>query len=236
MKRKIATVIQARMGSRRLPGKILFDLAGAPMLQRLIERASRSTLSDTLVVATSVKPSNDKVEKLCVELDIPIVRGDEEDVQSRFLTVAEQTNADILVRLTGDNPFVDGALVDFVIDAFLHTDPAVDYANNIEGTAFPYGLYVEVFSVAALRQSADNATADEREHVTLGLRNGADFNQLTVESPEAFRYDRLTVDTEDEYRYVSNLFKRYFDDDPRFEYSVLMDKFSSTLEEIAARE
>jgi spore coat polysaccharide biosynthesis protein SpsF (cytidylyltransferase family) len=236
MKCKITTVIQARMGSHRLPGKVLLDLAGAPMLQRLIERASRSKLSDMLVVATSVEPSNDKVEELCADLNISIVRGDEEDVQSRFLVAAERTDADILVRLTGDNPFVDGALIDFLIDKFLLSDPLVDYASNIEGTAFPYGLYAEVFSVASLRASAVNATSEEREHVTRRLRNGTDFNRLIVEAPGAFGYDRLTVDTEEEYKYVSKLFKRYFDYDPRFEYSVLMDEHSFTSKEFAVRE
>ena len=223
----VVAVIQARMGSSRLPGKIMMDLAGAPMLQRLIERVVTARLVDQTIVATSAQSMNDCVATLCEQIGVPCFRGEENDVLSRFLSIADETDAEFLVRVTGDNPFVDGELIDLVLEAFQDAEDPLDYANNIEGTGYPYGMYVEVMRVDALRQASRRADAAMREHVTLGLRKCGQFQRATIDTNLVFPIDRLTVDTAEDYAYVSELFSRYFRSDPCFSHRALAQSSKS---------
>jgi len=137
------------MGSRRLPGKVLMDLAGAPLLQRLIERVRGAHFIDRLVLAIPGGAENDIIEVLCNRWKCEVYRGSESNVLHRILGAAD--DAEVIVRLTADNPFVDRNLVDYVLGAYLSAAPPVCYASNIEDSGFPYGLYVEVVAESALR-------------------------------------------------------------------------------------
>jgi spore coat polysaccharide biosynthesis protein SpsF len=214
------------MGSRRLPGKILMPIAGAPLLQRLIERVRNSALSDQVIVATSSEPDNDRVETLCNKLGISVIRGSETDVLSRFVTAADVGGADIIARLTADNPFVDGALVDFVVEGFLKSAGELDYINNVENSGFPYGLFVEVFSVNALRRVAASPTPEDREHVTHSIRTTGKFATDVIHAPEEFVQWRLTIDTQEEYSFASRLFQTLYDESPNFQHTRLLQKYN----------
>jgi len=216
-------VIQARMGSTRLPGKVLMPFAGAPMLQRLIERVVRSRLADGPVVATTVNDADDPIADLCARLGVACHRGSDADVLARVQGAAEATGAEVVVRLTADNPFVDGVLVDRAVAVFREASPPVDYAHTVDGSGFAYGLFVEVVSMRALGLAARVADEEEREHVTLFLRRHPElFRAAVVRAPGRFAYNRLTVDTPDEYVAMRALFERLYAADPAFGTDALL--------------
>lgn len=219
----IVAVLQARMGSTRLPGKVLMPLAGEPMLARIIQRVSTSLFLDHLVVATTDQPSDDPIVELCQDLGVSFYRGSEKDVLGRYLGVAIATNAAIIVRLTGDNPMVDGSLVDFVINRFLCTSGKIVYASNIDEAGFPFGLYVEVIEANALK-SAGKVRSDENcEHVTWYIRkNPGIYPTLTVEAPGRFSTESLSVDTAQDYARVSGIFEKLFSSKTNFTFRDLM--------------
>lgn len=213
----VVCVIQARMGSTRLPGKVLMDLAGEPLLQRLLERVSRSRLTDEIVVATSERAENVPIEKLCRDLCYPCWRGSEGDVLARVIEAAG--HADIVIRLTGDNPFVDGALIDFVLEKFLDAWPGIHYAANVEASGFPYGLFVEVVDMGALRKAADSDDPMDREHVTWHIRRRPSvFKVQTVLSPLKYLVEGLSIDTMDDYKRLKPLFEDMYLRDPNFSF------------------
>lgn len=196
---KIA-ILQARMGSERLPGKVLKKIAGRPMLSRMLDRVRMASSIDKIIVATSDSALDDPIEKLCEQEGIGLYRGSEKDVLARYFEAATLFNASVIVRLTGDCPLIDPRYIDRAVALF--DEQAVDYmANTVPppGT-FPDGMDVEVFSFEALRRAHQEATLpSEREHVTFfmwktGLFRTGHFNldtdcscyRLTVDYPEDF--------------------------------------------------
>lgn len=178
---RVVAVVQARMGSTRLPGKVLMDLGGAPMLGRVVLRVQRAKRVDEVVVATSRSSADDAIEAWCRQAGVRCVRGSEEDVLSRFLIAADATGAEAVVRITADCPLVDPEVVDRVVASFLRGGH--DYVSNVVRYTYPEGLDVEVFSTAALRRAAAQATRPaEREHVTPFLRNSGRFQVANVEA------------------------------------------------------
>jgi spore coat polysaccharide biosynthesis protein SpsF (cytidylyltransferase family) len=190
----VLAVVQARVGSTRLPGKVLADLGGAPLLQRVIERARRSRRLDQVVVATTALSADDPVAALAASLGAPCVRGSEDDVLSRYRDAAERWPAERIVRITADCPLLDAAVVDQVVAAA--DDPDCDYASNITPPTYPDGLDVEVVRRDALLRAAREATLrSEREHVTLHIRNHPGRYRIrnVIQSPDRSNL-RWTVD------------------------------------------
>ncbi|WP_448206560.1 cytidylyltransferase domain-containing protein [Azospirillum sp. sgz302134] len=168
-KPRVVCISQARMTSTRLPGKVLMEAAGKPLLAHHLGRLSRCRRLDGLVLATTVNATDDPVAELAAVLGVPVFRGSEHDVLSRFAGAAAMADADVVVRVTADCPLIDPELVDRVVAAFLDADPPVDYLH-LDVTRFPRGLDAEAFSRAALDEAAANATDPaEREHVTAHL-------------------------------------------------------------------
>jgi len=214
---EIVGVIQARMDSTRLPGKVLMPLAGAPMLERLIERARRSSRVSAWVVATTRSAADDAIVALCGGLGCAVHRGSESDVLGRVLEAAG--DAATIVRLTADNPFVDGELVDSVVTTFLAMSPSADYADNVEDGGFPHGLYVEVAATKALRRALAEGDAQDREHVTWYIRRHRDaFRTVTFRAPVALDQTPLSIDTSQDYARLSVLFERLYRADPAFSW------------------
>src|SRR3954451_17117757 len=159
-------VVQARTGSTRLPGKVLADVAGRPMLRLMLDRLTplRST-GLTVIVATSELGQDDPVAELATEADVPVVRGDEADVLGRFLLALDRYPTDTVVRLTADCPLLDPALVLLALDA--HQAAGAGYTSNTLVRTFPDGMDVEVIAASVLRAADREATSSgEREHVT----------------------------------------------------------------------
>jgi glutamate-1-semialdehyde 2,1-aminomutase len=141
---KIVALVQARMGSTRLPNKVIKEIVGRPMIELLLKRLSQSKEVSQIVVATSENEENDSLQSLVTALGYQCTRGSENDVLSRFYESAKRTGADVIVRITGDCPLVDAKLVDKCIIGY--KSEAVDYFNNTESETFPDGLDVEVMS------------------------------------------------------------------------------------------
>lgn len=178
---RIVGIIQARMGSTRLPGKVLKQIGDRPMLWHVCERASHASLIDDLFIATSTASVDDAIETFCEEHSINCYRGDEEDVLARFYETASEADADIVVRLTGDCPFLSPPVVDRVIQKYRNS--SADYVTNTIKYTQPDGLDVEVFDFQALETAHELATKPaEREHVTPYIRNSPTFKQENVEN------------------------------------------------------
>lgn len=162
----ILAILQARMSSRRLPGKVLSPVFGAPMLARQVERVSRAKRIDKLVVATSAEASDDPIEALCGQLGVICYRGSLDDVLGRFAGAARTHGpADHIVRLTADCPLADWDVIDDCVA--LHLKAGADYTSNIIERSYPDGLDVEVMKRATLeRADAEAPAGDAREHVT----------------------------------------------------------------------
>ena len=162
---KVVAIIQARMGSSRLPGKVLVDLCGRPVLHWVCDRVGRTAGVDRVVVATSDRAGDDRIAELCHALGVAVVRGSERDVLGRFRLAAEQHAADVVVRVTGDCPLLDPVVSGEVIA--LLSGSSYQYASNVHPRRFPRGLDTEAFTVGALRAAADEADhPSDREHVT----------------------------------------------------------------------
>lgn len=187
-------VVQARMGSSRLPGKVLMELGGQPALGLLLDRLSRSQVA-RVVVATSTEAGDDPIAGFCEDRGVQVVRGSESDVLGRFVAALDGFPADHVVRITGDCPLVDPAVVDGVVE--LHLRTGADYTTNVLPRTFPKGLDVEVVRADALRL-ADAEAEDplEREHVTPFLyRRPERFRLANLRSGEDLGDERWTLDT-----------------------------------------
>lgn len=193
--RSVVAVVQARMGSTRLPGKVLADIAGRPMLERVVERVRRASMVHDVIVATSTDPQDDPIAAWCAHHHTRCFRGSEADVLDRIYHAARQAGADVVVRVTADCPLIDAAVVDRVVARYLQG--AHDYVTNTLRYTLPDGLDVEVFGMDALAQVWREARLlADREHVTTYFRTSGHFRIANVEhTPDlsALR-QRWTVD------------------------------------------
>ena len=193
----ITAIIQARMGSTRLPGKVLKTVNGRTLLEIQLERVKASKLLNQIVVATSTLEQDQPIADLCAKLGVPCFRGSETNVLERFHLTARQFGADTIVRLTADCPLIDPAIIDQTIKLF--QKEKADYAANTvppETSRFPDGTDVEVFSAAALERAHREASdPKDREHVTFYFwKHGHNFKTAQLGQPENWSSYRLTVD------------------------------------------
>ncbi len=165
---RINAVIQARAGSTRLPGKVLADLGGRPVLEWVVRAARAATLIDEVIVATSTQAGDDAGAGLAASLGVHVVRGSEDDVLSRFIAALDAHPADAVVRLTADCPLLDPTLIDAVAGAWAAA-PTHDYVSTVLVRCLPRGLDVELVSAQALRAVDRMATGHDRVHVTSAL-------------------------------------------------------------------
>jgi spore coat polysaccharide biosynthesis protein SpsF len=202
-------VVQARMRSTRLPGKVLRDLAGRPMLAQLLRRLRACSSLDEIVVATSIAASDDPIAELGVSEGLRVCRGSEVDVLGRIVEAARATNADVVVRVTADCPLIDPHVTDRVIDELMTNASAADYASNVLRRTFPRGLDVEAMFVdTLLRVDRLARTRAEREHVTITIRSERPdiFLTRSVESENDDSDLRWTVDEERDLDLVGRLY------------------------------
>lgn len=214
----ILAILQARMSSTRLPGKVLKPLAGRPMVLRQIERVRRARRIDRLVVATSADPTDDILAGVLAAEGIEVFRGPLDDVLARFLGALDAYPADHVARLTADCPLTDPAAIDATIA--LCVDSGCDYASNTPDTfACPKGLDVEVITAEALRRAGGLATTpEEHEHVTWGVWTRPDRWRIAwLKSANVDDGDiRWTVDTPEDYAFVAAVYDGLHAGDPAF--------------------
>ena len=213
MKTKALAIVQARMASTRLPGKVLADIEGRPLLVREIERAKRAQTLQELVVATTIEAGDDPIAQLCMEHGYACCRGSVLDVLDRFYQAAVLHGAEIVVRLTGDCPLIDPGLIDQAVAALVESDPPVDFvANRLPNEkTYPVGTDVEVCTFAALERTWVEATeAHQREHVMPYLYEDPNrFRTLLLQSDTDYSHYRWTVDTQDDLELVRQIFARF---------------------------
>jgi glutamate-1-semialdehyde 2,1-aminomutase len=202
---KTVAIVQARMGSIRFPGKVMQPVAGMPMIEVLLSRLARSKQIDCIVLATSDDPRNQPLASHVEKLGFEVYRGSESDVLDRYYQAARQSQADVVVRITGDCPLIDPELVDSVIAEFKASN--VDYASNGNPPTYPDGLDTEVFSFAALETAWQQAKqAHEREHVTPYIRESGRFRLHNCAGSDDFSGERWTVDEPEDFEVVKNVF------------------------------
>jgi spore coat polysaccharide biosynthesis protein SpsF len=203
---RIVAIIQARMGSTRLPGKVLADLAGQPMLAHVVNRARRAATLADLVVATTTEPADDAIARLCEARQWACFRGSQHDVLDRYYQAARCHDAEAVVRLTGDCPLIDPEVIDLVVQAFEDHQP--DYASNVlPPRSFPRGLDTEVMSFAALARAwHEDDNPAWREHVTPFLyRHAERFRLHRVAAPADYSSLRWTVDTPEDWQLAARI-------------------------------
>ena len=216
-------ILQARVSSSRLPGKVLRPLLGAPMIARQVERLRRARTLDALVLATSIDPSDGPLAQWAQTAGLPVHRGSLDDVLDRFVTAARPYRPAHVVRLTGDCPLADPAVIDLVVST--HLDVGGDYTSNALEPTWPDGLDVEVVTMDALEAAAREASAPyQREHVT----------QFIVQQPERFRLRnvpcerdlsalRWTVDEPADFELVEAIYGALYASSPAFTTADILD-------------
>ena len=220
MSTRVVAVIQARMGSKRLPGKVLRDLEGTPVLAHVIRRVISAPRVDRVVVATTTSDADDAIAALADHEGAAVTRGEEDDVLARFAAAFQEHGGTIGVRITSDCPCVDPQLVGRMIHEFSCARPDIDYLSNAVVRTFPRGYDVEIFRVDALVRAyvaADDRSA--REHVTPYLyRHPEQFAiaHYTREDPSHTADWRLTLDEEADWRVLEYLFQALYPSDAFF--------------------
>lgn len=222
---KVVAIIQARMTSTRLPGKVLMQVQGKSLLEYQLERVKRSKFIDEIVVATTVNTSDDPIVKLCDKIGVSIYRGSEEDVLSRYYGAAIQFEADVIVRLTSDCPLIDSEIIDQVIKLYMSRHNGLDYVSNTLKRTYPRGLDTEAFSLRSLQTAYENAYfKSEREHVTPYIyMNSNKFNIENLSFPQNLSKHRWTVDTKEDFELIKLILESLYTKNPMFTMKDVLD-------------
>jgi spore coat polysaccharide biosynthesis protein SpsF len=212
----IVAIVQARMGSTRLPGKVLKDLSGKPMLLRVLNRVSAASTLQKVVVAIPDLPESSVIERLCAAAGYSCFRGSEHDLLDRYYRTAVGHCADTIVRITADCPLIDPGLIDVVVQRYLQCPSMLKYASNIHPTrTFPRGLDTEVFGFDTLESAWRNDRNHAwREHVTPFIyRHPEKYEIIGVTNQEDLSGYRLTVDTAEDFQLIELLYQ-WFNEKP----------------------
>lgn len=209
----IYAIIQARMGSTRLPGKVLMDLLGKPVLEHVIDRLKQSQYINQIIVATSDNEGNEEILDLCDLKNVLCFRGSEDDVLNRFYQACIYFNIkpdDILIRITADCPVIDYEIVDKTIK--LHLDENNDYTSNTMPCTYPDGLDCEIFSFEILTKAWKNANlSSEREHVTLYIKNHPEIFKLGGLTNDVDYSDlRWTLDEKEDFILINEIYENLY--------------------------
>lgn len=226
--KKTLIVVQARTGSRRLPGKIMMPLAGKPLLIRMIERISLIKTPAEIVVATTNEPDDDSVVKLCKENGINIFRGSTNDLLERHYKAGIQYDADIIVKIPSDCPLISSDVIDKVLDYYFENEEKYDFVSNLHPASYPDGNDVEIMPMQILEQAFKEADKDfEREHTT----------PFIWERPERFRIGnvkmdgsvdlsktfRFTIDHKEDYNFIRRVYDELHEKKSNFDLEDILD-------------
>lgn len=207
---KIIAIVQARTGSTRYPNKVFAHLANQPLIWHVFNRLSYSKKISNVVLATTTNTNDDSLEAWANDNNISVYRGSENDVLERYFEAAKKFEADIVVRITADDPFKDPEIIDAVIDLLLNEE--LDFAYNNNPPSFPEGLDTEVFTFKALAQAQQKANDDfEREHVTQYFyRNPTLFKHKNFAYKENISQLRWTLDTPVDFAMATEVYNQLY--------------------------
>ena len=205
---KPVAIIQVRMGSTRLPGKVLKKLNGITVLESLLNQLNYSKLLNDKIIATTSNSEDDVIFNFCKSKEIKCYRGSQDDVLDRYYNCAKKFSINTIIRITSDCPLMDPQVVDDVIDFYLKN--SYDYVNNFYKRTYPYGNDVEIFSLKVLEKVWEKATKpSEREHVTPYIYNNPDeFSLGWIENKENLSEFHWTIDRKEDLIFVQNIFKK----------------------------
>ena len=208
---RVVAIIQARTGSTRLPNKIFLKLANASLLSHVVDRLRPSKEIDQIVIATTTSLKDNSIEEWCLNNSLDYFRGSENNVLDRYYQTAKKFNADIIIRVTADDPFKDYRLIDQAVKII--KDKNYDFVCNNNPVSFPEGLDVEVLSIDALTKSFFNSTSNfEKEHVTQYIhRNINSFKTFNIKNIKNLSFHRWTIDTEDDYLFAIEIYNNLYD-------------------------
>ncbi len=209
---RIVAIIQARVGSTRLPGKVLRTLCGKSVLAHVVDRVKAARRLDAVWIATTDNPADDPLVEECRHLGVPSFRGSESDVLARYHGAARASEAEAVVRITSDCPLFDAALLDEMLMVFRQAnrrDITLDYVSNVQQRRYPRGLDAEIFTRAALdRAHREARLPHEREHVTPYFYQHPDLFRLGSYAGEAdLSHLRWTLDTPEDWQFIEAVYR-----------------------------
>lgn len=213
------------MGSTRLPNKVLKDLCGRPVLWHVVERLKYCKHVSDIVIATTILPEDDAIQKFCEENNIKFSRGSSDNVLSRYYEAAKEFNAETIIRITSDCPVIDPVLLDEMITEFNKEN--VDYMSNSLERTFPRGLDAEIFSFASLEKSYKEASLQyELEHVTPYIyRHPELFSLKNFAHDKDYSFHRWTLDTEEDFELISEIYKELYKEGELFLWKDILKLF-----------
>lgn len=223
---KVLAIIQARLGSTRLPSKVFLDLVGYPVLAHVIKRLRHSRLVSEFIVATTIAAEDLAIVKLCADMGVRVYCGDERDPLERYYQAARLYGADHVMRIKGDCPAIDPAIVDEAIR--LHLQSGADYTSNTLERTYPVGQDVEILRRETLEQVWQKAgLRSEREHITLYIpKHPAAFRICHLKAAQDFSAKRWTIDYPEDYELLKHIFDELYPLDPLFGMSAILDFLS----------
>lgn len=224
---KIGAIIQARMGSTRLPGKVMKKIKGKTVLSHVVERVRQSKMIDEIIIATTTLDRDDIIENEAIKCGAKVFRGSEEDVLDRYYHAAKENNLDVVIRITSDCPLIDPFLIDNTINIYLQSKYQIvtNAGPGLSERTFPRGLDVEVFSFNILEEAFNNAKEIyQREHVTPYIyennrkiyyyQNDVDYSKF-----------RWTLDTEEDFELISSVYKELYRGNHDFYMEEILELF-----------
>lgn len=214
----IAAIIQARMSSSRLPGKIMLRACGKTMLELMIERVQKAHTLDKILVATTINPADDIIVNLCKDIGVQYFRGPEEDVLLRYKLAADVVNADTIVRLSSDCPLIDPIVIDKIVNVYVNGN--FDFVNNLSPLprTYPDGMMVEVFSKDLLNEiNREAIKPSHREHVTFFMWMQPNRYKIhRVDYEKDLSQYRLNLDYAEDYDMIKSVFENLYEKDKFF--------------------
>ena len=222
---RVVAIVEARMSSSRLPGKVLMEMSGKPVLGHIVDRLKRSKKVDDVCIATTLNPACDALVDYCESIGVSYFRGSEDDVLDRVLKAAYYAEADIIVEICADCPVIDPEVIDELVELYSHHK--VDFVSNAIKRVHPLGLDAKVFSRDALLQVA-NSTDDpnDREHVSLYFYENPEKFKLFHLKDDRFLDEihyRLTLDTTDDFKMINAVYDALHQNNPKFGLQEVVD-------------
>lgn len=229
---KIGAIIQARMGSSRLSGKVMIEIKGKTVLQHVIERVSKSKMIDEIIIATTVHDRDDIIENEALRCGVKVFRGSEDDVLSRYYYASKENILDIVVRITSDCPLIDPEIIDAVVSSYKNGD--YDIATNagidVDQRTFPRGLDLEVFSFEVLKETFRNAKQKyHREHVSPHIYENSK-KIFVYKNDVDYSKHRWTLDLDDDLKLIEEIYERLYVNQHNFGLKEILEVFESNRE------
>lgn len=225
---KVVCIVQARVGSTRLPGKVLKKICGKTILEHDIDRLRRFKEIDKIVIATTTLEKDNAIVEECERLGVMYFRGSEDDVLSRYYYAAKENNADIVVRITSDCPLIDPEISENIIKYYIDNKNKYDYVSNTIDRTYPRGLDTEVFSFKVLERAFKEAVSlRDKEHVTPYIWNNPQIFKLAqYKNHEDYSHLRWTLDTEEDFELINKIYNLLYPNmNSKFQFDNILDLY-----------